>query len=66
MDSKELIEEGPIFLTVKPVRGEPFMKDLSEEVQKMMDNNLIRFDCLYLFKLLILLSWFFKGLEQKF
>ena len=40
MSNKEL---GPIFLTVKAVRGEPFMRDLKENIQKMRKENVIRF-----------------------
>ena len=42
MSSKELEEEGPLFLTIKPVRGEPLMKELKENLQKMRDKNVIR------------------------
>ena len=43
MASKEYVGEGPIFLTVKPVRGEPMMMELRENIQKMMNENVIRF-----------------------
>ena len=42
MSSKELVGEGPLFLTVKPVRGEPLMKDLKENIKKMKDENVLR------------------------
>jgi len=50
MSSKELEEEGPLFLTIKPVRGEPLMRELKENLQKMRDKNVIRHDA----KILIL------------
>ena len=43
MEPKELVGEGPIFLTVKPVRGEPLLKELMENIQKMRNENVIRF-----------------------
>ena len=43
MSSKELVGEGPIFLTIKAVRGEPLMRELKENIQKMRDENIIRF-----------------------
>ena len=43
MASKQYVQEGPIFLTIKPVRGEPMMKELRENIQKMMNENVIRF-----------------------
>ena len=43
MSSKELVGEGPIFLTIKAVRGEPLMNELMENIQKMMDENVLRF-----------------------
>ena len=43
MSSKELVGEGPIFLTIKAVRGEPLMRELKENIQKMKDENIIRF-----------------------
>ena len=43
MSSKELVGEGPIFLTTKAVRGEPLMRELKENIQKMIDENIIRF-----------------------
>ena len=45
MASEELKEEGPIFLTIKPVRGEPLMKELKENIQKMRDKNIISKNC---------------------
>ena len=43
LSSKELVEEGPIFLTSNKVRGEPLMMDLLEKMQQMWDKDLIRF-----------------------
>ena len=42
MSSKELVGEGPIFMTVKPVRGEPLMNELKENIKKMKDENVLR------------------------
>ena len=53
MSSKELVGEGPIFLTIKPVRGEPLMKELKENIQRMKDENVLRFDLNKLIKCLI-------------
>ena len=44
MTSSELVGEGPIFLTIKPVRGEPLMRELKENIQKMKDENVLRFN----------------------
>ena len=44
MASQELVGEGPIFLTIKPVRGEPLMRELKENIQKMKDENILRFE----------------------
>ena len=44
MASKELIGEGSIFMTLKPVRGEPLMNELKENIQKMKNENFIRFN----------------------
>ena len=41
MSSKELVGEGPIFLTIKAVRGEPLMKELKENIKKMCEENVI-------------------------
>ena len=43
MSSKELVGEGPIFLTIKPVRGESLMRELKENIQKMKYENILRF-----------------------
>ena len=43
MSSKEYEGEGPIFLTVKPVKGEPMMIELKANIQKMRNENVIRF-----------------------
>jgi len=50
MTSKELVGEGPIFLSVKPVRGKPMMNELKENIQKMRNENVLRHDA----KILIL------------
>ena len=44
MSDKELIGEGPIFLSVKAVRGEPLIRELKETIQKMRNENVIRLD----------------------
>ena len=44
MPDKELIGEGPIFLSVKEVRGEPLIGELKETIQKMRNKNVIRLD----------------------
>ena len=44
MSDKELIGEGPIFLSVKEVRGEPLIRELKETIQKMRNENVIRFN----------------------
>ena len=44
MSDKELIGEGPIFLSVKAVRGEPLIRELKETIQKMRNENVIRFN----------------------
>ena len=41
MSSKELVGEGPIFLTIKAVRGKPLMKELKENMKKMCEENVI-------------------------
>ena len=38
----ELVGEGPIFMTVKPVRGELMMKELKENLRKMRHENAVR------------------------
>ena len=43
MDSKELVGEGPIFLSIKPVRGEPLMRELKAHIQNMEKEKIIRF-----------------------
>ena len=43
MSSTELVGEGPIFLTIKKVRGKPFMIELKENIQKMRSENILRF-----------------------
>ena len=43
MSSKEYVGEGPIFLTVKPVKGEPMMMELKANIQKMRNENVIRY-----------------------
>ena len=50
MSSKELVGEGPIFLTIKPVRGEPLMSELKGNIQKMKDENVLRFYLINLIK----------------
>ena len=40
MSSKESVVEGPIFLTVKKVRGKPFMRELKENIQKLKSENI--------------------------
>ena len=42
MSSKELIGEGPMFLTIKAVRGKPLMKELKENILQMKNENVIR------------------------
>ena len=42
MSSKELTGEGPIFLTIKAVRGKPLMKELKENILQMKNENVIR------------------------
>ena len=42
MSSMELVGEGPIFMTVKPVRGELMMKELKENLRKMRHENAVR------------------------
>ena len=44
MTSKELVGEGPIFLSVKPVRGKPMMNELKESIQKMRNENVLRLE----------------------
>ena len=44
MSSKELVGEGPLFLSVKAVRGEPLMRELKENIQKMKNENVLRFE----------------------
>ena len=44
MTSNELIGEGPIFLSVKPVRGKPMMNELKESIQKMRNENVLRLE----------------------
>ena len=43
MSTKELVGEGPLFLSVKAVRGEPLMRELKENIQVMKDENVLRF-----------------------
>ena len=43
MSHDEWIEEGPIFLTIQRVRGVPLMKELEANIQKMKNDNIIRF-----------------------
>ena len=43
MSFKELVEEGPIFLTTKAVRGEPLMRELINIIQRMLQNEIIGF-----------------------
>ena len=50
MSSKELVGEGPIFLTIKPVRGEPLMIELKGNIQMMKDENVLRFGLINLIK----------------
>ena len=45
MSPKELVGEGPIFLTTKAVRGKPLMRELKENIQKMTEENIIRSLC---------------------
>ena len=42
MSTKEFVGEGPLFLTIKEVRGEPMMKQLEDEINMMKINNVIR------------------------
>ena len=44
MSTKELVGEGPLFLSVKAVRGEPLMRELKENIQVMKDENVLRFE----------------------
>ena len=44
MSSNELVGEGPLFLSVKAVRGEPLMRELKENIQKMKNENVLRFE----------------------
>ena len=43
MSAPELVGEGPLFLTIKAVRGKLLMKELREKIQKMRDENTLRF-----------------------
>ena len=43
MSNKELVVEGPIFLSVKPVRGKPLMMELKENIRRMRNENVFRF-----------------------
>ena len=43
MASKELVGEGPLFLSVKEVRGDPLMEELKENIQNLRNENVIRF-----------------------
>ena len=43
MSSKEFIEEGPIFVTTKAVRGEPLMREFIEKIEKMTNENVLRY-----------------------
>ena len=42
-ETKNIVGEGPIFLTIKKVRGKPFMVELKENIQKMRSENILRF-----------------------
>ena len=42
MPSKELVKEGPIFLTTKAVKGEPLLKELIEKIDKLVHDHIIR------------------------
>ena len=44
MSTKELVGEGPLFLSVKAVRGEPLMRELKENIRVMKDENVLRFE----------------------
>ena len=54
MSYKNYKGEGPIFLTIEEVRGEPLMKELKENIQKMMNENVLRFLHLILLKMLMI------------
>ena len=42
MSSKELVEEGgPIFLTTKAVTGEPLIRELIDNIQKMLRDKIV-------------------------
>ena len=42
MSTKEFVGEGPLFLTIKEVFGEPMMKQLEDEIKMMKSKNVIR------------------------
>jgi len=42
MSTKEVLGEGPLFLTIKKVRGEPMMKQLEDKIKMMKSKNVIR------------------------
>ena len=43
MSTKELVGEGPLFLSVKAVRGEPLMREFKEKIEKMTNENVLRY-----------------------
>ena len=44
MSSRELVKEGPLFLTIKAVKGKPLLKDLMQKIDYMVKDTIIRWE----------------------